>query len=102
MDPVGDLVDQVLGPRGVAPAADLDAHHRPHVRADDLEPDRGVDLLITTTPEIAGRSFGTNVLEAALLALLGKAWRDVVPADYERLLHELRLRPRVLRLSGRP
>lgn len=61
---------------------------------------RGVDLLITTTPEIAGRSFGTNVLEAALLALLGKAWRDVAPADYERLLRELRLRPRVLRLRA--
>jgi len=60
---------------------------------------RGVRLLITTTPEIAGRSFGTNVLEAALLALLGKAWNDVVPADYERLLHELQLRPRVVALT---
>ena len=47
---------------------------------------RGVKTLITTTPDLAGRSFGTNVLEAALLALLGKAWSDVVPADYERLL----------------
>lgn len=61
--------------------------------------DRGVKLLITTTPEIAGRSFGTNVLEAALLALLGKAWKDVEPADYERLLSELRLRPRVVELG---
>lgn len=61
--------------------------------------DRGVKLLVTTTPEIAGRSFGTNVLEAALLALLGKAWKDVEPADYERLLSELRLRPRVVELA---
>jgi hypothetical protein len=61
---------------------------------------RGVRQLITTTPDIAGRSFGTNVLEAALLALLGKAWSDVVPADYERLLHELQLKPRVLHLNG--
>jgi hypothetical protein len=61
---------------------------------------RGVKLLVTTTPEIAGRSFGTNVLEAALLALLGKAWSDVVPADYEGLLHELRLKPRVVRLAS--
>jgi hypothetical protein len=60
---------------------------------------RGVKLLITTTPEIAGRSFGTNVLEAALLALLGKAWSDVVPADYERLLKDLRLKPRVVDLG---
>jgi hypothetical protein len=61
---------------------------------------RGVKTLITTTPEIGGRSFGTNVLEAALLALLGKAWSEVVPADYERLLRELRLRPRVVALGA--
>ncbi|MGA8474079.1 MAG: hypothetical protein WB681_03335 [Candidatus Cybelea sp.] len=60
---------------------------------------RGVSMLITTTPEIAGRSFGTNVLEAALLALLGKRWSDVVPADYERLLHALRLKPRVVKMD---
>ncbi len=60
---------------------------------------RGIKTLVTTTPEIAGRSFGTNVLEAALLALLGKAWSDVVPGDYERLLRELRLKPRVVQLS---
>lgn len=58
---------------------------------------RGIRMLITTTPDLAGRSFGTNVLEAALLALLGKAWTDVVPADYERVLHELRLKPRVVK-----
>jgi hypothetical protein len=61
---------------------------------------RGVKTLITTTPELAGRSFGTNVLEAALLALLGKKWSDVEPADYERLLRELRLRPRVVDLGN--
>jgi hypothetical protein len=60
---------------------------------------RGVKLLITTTPDIDGRSFGTNVLEAALLALLGKRWADVAPADYERLLRELELKPRVLTLN---
>jgi hypothetical protein len=61
---------------------------------------RGVKTLITTTPELAGRSFGTNVLEAALLALLGKKWSEVEPADYERLLLELRLRPRVVELGN--
>src|ERR1700722_8371908 len=60
---------------------------------------RGVKTLITTTPELAGRSFGTNVLEAALLALLGKKWSDVEAADYERLLLELGLRPRVVELD---
>jgi hypothetical protein len=63
--------------------------------------DRGIKMLITTTPDIGGRSFGTNVLEAALLALLGKRWSEVVPADYERLLKELQLKPRVVKLTGR-
>lgn len=58
---------------------------------------RGIRMLITTTPDLGGRSFGTNVLEAALLALLGKTWSEVVPADYERVLHELALKPRVVK-----
>ena len=60
---------------------------------------RGVKMLITTTPDFQGRSFGTNVVEAALLALLGKKWDEVTPGDYERVLHELHLRPRVVELS---
>jgi len=61
---------------------------------------RGVTLLITTTPDIEGRSFGTNVLEAALVALLRKRWEDVAPEEYDRLLDALQLRPRVVRLRG--
>lgn len=60
---------------------------------------RGVKMLITTTPDFQGRSFGTNVVEAALLALLGKRWDEVTPADYERVLHELHLKPRVVNLA---
>jgi hypothetical protein len=60
---------------------------------------RGVKTLITTTPDFQGRSFGTNVVEAALLALLGKKWADVTAADYERVLHELKLKPRVVELN---
>ena len=61
---------------------------------------RGVKMLITTTPDFQGRSFGTNVVEAALLALLGKKWDEVTPGDYERVLHELHLKPRVVNLNG--
>jgi hypothetical protein len=57
---------------------------------------RGVRTLITTTPDFGGRSFGTNVVEAALVALLGKRWEDVTTDDYERLLDELGLHPRVV------
>jgi hypothetical protein len=60
---------------------------------------RGVTSLVTTTPDFGGRSFGTNVVEAALIALLGKAWGDVTDADYARILHELHLRPRVIDLQ---
>jgi hypothetical protein len=61
--------------------------------------DRGVKMLITTTPDFQGRSFGTNVIEAALLAMLGKKWEDVTASDYERVLHELHLQPRVIGLN---
>ena len=60
--------------------------------------ERGVAMLITTTPDFEGRSFGTNVIEAALLAILGKKWEDVSASDYERVLHELHLKPRVIAL----
>ena len=57
--------------------------------------DRGAARLVTSTPNLGGRSFGTNVMEAALLALLGKRWQDVTEGDYLRLLHELNFAPRV-------
>jgi hypothetical protein len=59
---------------------------------------RGVSLLVTTTPDFGGRSFGTNVVEAALVALLGKKWGEIRAQEYERVLHELSLKPRVIDL----
>jgi len=61
---------------------------------------RGVTRLITTTPDFDGRSFGTNVVEAALVTLQAKPWRDVTPADYESLLERLHLRPRSIDVSS--
>ena len=60
---------------------------------------RNTHLLITTTPEIQGRSFGTNVLEAVLLALTEKKWEEIEPKDYLKLIKELKLTPRVNILS---
>jgi hypothetical protein len=65
---------------------------------DDLRR-RHVRLLVTTTPDFGGRSYGTNVVEAVLLALLGKRWEDVTESDYRRLLDKLHLKPRVLQLT---
>ncbi len=62
--------------------------------------ERGAARLVTTTPDFGGRSFGTNVLEAALLALLGKRWDEVTTEDYDRVLRELHLRPRVVEWSS--
>jgi len=66
----------------------------------DFLRERGVARLITTTPDFGGRSFGTNVVEAALVAILGKQWTDVTEDDYRRLLRELDLRPRVIEFQA--
>ena len=60
---------------------------------------KGIGRLVTTTPELDGRSFGTNVMEAVMLVLLGKAWDDVRPEDYLSLIERLDMIPRVLDLS---
>lgn len=59
---------------------------------------RGAAMLVTTTPELNGRSFGTNVMEAVLVAVSGRRPEELGPADYERLLDELDFRPRIERL----
>ncbi|HHY38148.1 MAG TPA: quinate 5-dehydrogenase, partial [Clostridia bacterium] len=50
---------------------------------------RGVHTLITTTPEINGRSFGTNVMEGILVALAGKPPEEIRPQDYLELLDRI-------------
>ena len=60
---------------------------------------RGVALLVTTTPEMGGRSFGTNVLQAMFVALLEKRPEDIAPEEYLALLRELKIRPRIVALG---
>ncbi len=55
---------------------------------------RGVSYLVTSTPRIEGRSFGTNVLEAALIAYAGKG-RVLTDAELSALVTELKLKPDV-------
>ncbi|RME36303.1 MAG: quinate 5-dehydrogenase, partial [Thermoflexia bacterium] len=59
---------------------------------------RGVRYLVTSTPRIEGRSFGTNVMEAVLIALSGKG-RPLTRAELETMLQELGLGPQVQRLN---
>lgn len=61
---------------------------------------RGIDLLITTTPELNGRSFGTNVMEGLLIAVSGKDPKKIGPKDYEELLDQIGLKPRIQYLGA--
>lgn len=67
------------------------------VTSDDVAmlKERGVELLITTTPELNGRSFGTNVMEGLLIALSNKDPQQITPQDYEELLEKIELKPRI-------
>lgn len=71
------------------------------VTRDDLSllRDRGVTTLITTTPELEGRSFGTNIMEAVLVAASGRRPEQLTPADYEAWLDRLEFKPRIERLG---
>lgn len=62
---------------------------------------RGVELLVTTTPEFNGRSFGTNVMEAVIVALSKKKPEDMDNKDYNQMLDKLGFRPRVEYLKRR-
>lgn len=54
---------------------------------------RGVETLITTTPELQGRSFGTNVIEALIITLSNK--EKLTIADYNLMIDKLKLAPRI-------
>lgn len=60
----------------------------------ELMQSRGVSYVITSTPRIEGRSFGTNVLEAALIAYAGKG-RLLTDTELSALVKELKLKPNV-------
>ncbi len=60
---------------------------------------RGVYQLITTTPVLDGRSFGTNVMEAVLVTLLKKRPESLTPDDYMQALNQLNWKPQVQELN---
>ena len=55
----------------------------------------GVKTVITTTPRYEGRSFGTNMMEAALTAYAGKG-RRLSDEELNELIDELGLKPPIL------
>jgi hypothetical protein len=61
--------------------------------------ERGLKTLVTTTPELQGRSFGTNVMDGVLIALAGERPEAMQPQDYLDLLAKLGWQPRVAHLA---
>lgn len=62
--------------------------------------ERGISKVITTTPDMGGRSFGTNVIEALMVSILKKPLHEIQPQDYYNLLQELDLKPGVVDLES--
>ncbi len=56
---------------------------------------RGVALLVTTGPELGGRSFATNVLQALVVAFAGKDPEAISPEEYMAWMHRFGFQPRV-------
>jgi len=59
----------------------------------------GVRCLITTTPSLDGRSYGTNVMEGLLVAASG-ADKQLDAAVYEKLLEEYKIESGLEYLNG--
>lgn len=62
--------------------------------------ERGVSKVITTTPDMGGRSFGTNVIEALMVSLISKPLDQIRPEDYYDMLKELNMKPGVIDLES--
>lgn len=64
----------------------------------ELARERGVELMVTSTPRLEGRSFGTNVIEATMVALKG-AHEELPAEEYMSLLDQVGFKPDVLWLQ---
>lgn len=58
----------------------------------------GVRALVTSTPVLEGRSFGTNMMEAALVAIAGKG-RPLTHPELQDLLARLKMEPQIRMLN---
>lgn len=58
--------------------------------------DRKAKMLITSTPDLSGRSFGTNVIESLAVAILQKKPDEISSEDYLNFLENINFKPRVI------
>ncbi|MDO8585443.1 MAG: quinate 5-dehydrogenase [Armatimonadota bacterium] len=61
---------------------------------------RGVSMVVTSTFELDGRNFGTNVVEGVLITLAGKRPEEMTREDYLELIRKLEWKPTVYRFAG--
>ena len=57
--------------------------------------ERGAYMLVTSTPRLEGRSFGTNVMEATLRALIDKPDDQITEADFIDIIDRIPLLPNI-------
>ncbi len=69
--------------------------------SDDMKmlKERGISKVITTTPDMGGRSFGTNVIEALMVSIMQRPLDQISPQDYYNMLKELDMKPGVVDLE---
>ena len=56
---------------------------------------RNLHILVTTMPRLAGRSFGTNVIEAACRCMIDKPDDQITEEDFADLIERIPLRPQL-------
>lgn len=81
-----DLTGKVIVTNTTTPE-DVEAFHR-----------AGVKYLVTTTPVLEGRSFGTNMMEAALVAVAGKG-RPLTLPELNEMIDTLGFEPQLQQLN---
>jgi hypothetical protein len=59
----------------------------------------GIKYLVTTTPVLEGRSFGTNMMEAALVAVSGKG-RPLTWPELTEMIDKLGFQPQLQDLDA--
>ena len=55
--------------------------------------------LVTTSPQIEGRAFATNVMEGVFVSLLGRPPDQLSPRDYLQLAEDIKWQPVVREIS---
>ncbi len=68
----------------------------------ELLAERGLRLLITTTPVIEGRSFATNVMEGVFVSLIGKRPQQISAEEYMQLAQQMDWSPVIRELNAPP